>query len=115
MVWLEGAVDGEAEERRLFYVAATRAKDELYLCHPLFHVERDHTRTILRPSRFVSEITPIGPDAAPLFDEWIINEVPTAEVPALESKSRETVAPEVPALPAVDPPKKPELPLFRGR
>src|SRR6185436_20021370 len=46
---------GEEEERRLFYVAVTRAKDELYLLHPIFHVERDHTRTILRPSRFVGE------------------------------------------------------------
>ena len=26
---------GEEEERRLFYVATTRAKDELYLCYPL--------------------------------------------------------------------------------
>lgn len=27
--------EGEEEERRLFYVAVTRAKDELYLSHPL--------------------------------------------------------------------------------
>lgn len=65
---------GEEEERRLFYVAVTRAKDELYLLHPIFHIERDHTRTILRPSRFVSELESVG--ASPLFERWSIEETP---------------------------------------
>ncbi len=65
---------GEEEERRLFYVATTRAKDELYLLHPIFHVERDHTRTILRPSRFVTELD--VPGTSPLYERWTIEEAP---------------------------------------
>jgi DNA helicase-2/ATP-dependent DNA helicase PcrA len=48
--------EGEAEERRLFYVAVTRAKDELYLCQPEIRRGRDGTITFCRPSRFVVEI-----------------------------------------------------------
>jgi DNA helicase-2/ATP-dependent DNA helicase PcrA len=45
----------EEEERRLFYVAATRAKDELYLCCP---VSAGGWQSIyfLRPSRFIREL-----------------------------------------------------------
>jgi DNA helicase-2/ATP-dependent DNA helicase PcrA len=39
------------EERRLFYVAVTRARDELYLCRP--HREGP---TVLTPSRFLLEV-----------------------------------------------------------
>jgi DNA helicase-2/ATP-dependent DNA helicase PcrA len=42
------------EERRLFYVASTRAKEELYLTYPLFSADN-----ILRPSQFIKEL-PIG-------------------------------------------------------
>jgi DNA helicase-2/ATP-dependent DNA helicase PcrA len=54
------------EERRLFYVAVTRAKDELYVCYPL--MDNDYTRmsVIQRPSRFVTEIPP------ELFEVWTI-------------------------------------------
>jgi DNA helicase-2/ATP-dependent DNA helicase PcrA len=48
--------EGEAEERRLFYVAVTRAKDELFLCQPEMRRGRDGTITFCRPSRFVGEI-----------------------------------------------------------
>jgi DNA helicase-2/ATP-dependent DNA helicase PcrA len=48
--------EGEAEERRLFYVAITRAKDELYLCQPEMRRGRDGSITFCRPSRFVTEI-----------------------------------------------------------
>jgi DNA helicase-2/ATP-dependent DNA helicase PcrA len=65
--------DGEEEERRLFYVAATRARDELYLCHPLLHEERDRSRVILRPSRFVDEL-PTRP--APPYEKWAIEPEP---------------------------------------
>ncbi|MFH0879700.1 MAG: ATP-dependent helicase, partial [Lentisphaerota bacterium] len=51
----EGA-DNEAEERRLFYVAATRAKDELFLCVP--EMRRTHDGGVLSctPSRFIQEL-----------------------------------------------------------
>jgi len=94
---------GEEEERRLFYVAATRAKDDLYLVHPIFSVERDQTRVILRPSRFIAEI---DPQLETLVERWAIE---TTAAPA------STPLPAAPAaaLPAGDTPKPPDLgPLF---
>lgn len=45
------------EERRLFYVAVTRARDELYLSYPLlFHSRGGAMR--MEPSRFLREIPP---------------------------------------------------------
>ncbi len=44
------------EERRLFYVACTRAKDELVLCHPLVARDRYRVDVLLEPSRFVAEL-----------------------------------------------------------
>jgi DNA helicase-2/ATP-dependent DNA helicase PcrA len=45
----------EEEERRLFYVAVTRARDDLYLCYP---VAADDWQGLgfLRPSRFIREL-----------------------------------------------------------
>jgi DNA helicase-2/ATP-dependent DNA helicase PcrA len=48
--------EGEEEERRLFYVALTRAKDELYVCYPLLESDRARQSVIQRPSRFVTEV-----------------------------------------------------------
>jgi len=47
--------EGEEEERRLFYVAVTRAKDELYLTHPRLRMGKggDAWQT---PSRFLNEL-----------------------------------------------------------
>jgi DNA helicase-2/ATP-dependent DNA helicase PcrA len=47
---------GDAEERRLFYVAVTRAEDELFLCVPMVRRQRDGGMIFLDPSRFISEI-----------------------------------------------------------
>jgi DNA helicase II / ATP-dependent DNA helicase PcrA len=44
------------EERRLFYVAVTRAKDELYLCFPKVNA-RGGPSTLLTPSRFLTEVS----------------------------------------------------------
>lgn len=46
----------EAEERRLFYVAVTRAKDHLALCAPSSRRSRDGAVQRYRISRFISEI-----------------------------------------------------------
>ena len=83
LVWLaEGrfpsarAEDVE-EERRLFYVACTRAKDELYLCYPMVARDRYRVDVITEPSRFVSEL----PDAA--YQRWLVQEgEPAPELPA---------------------------------
>jgi len=58
--------DGEEEERRLFYVAITRAKNELYLSHPLMRAGYGSTGmdAMQQPSRFLSEIP------RDLLNEW---------------------------------------------
>lgn len=46
------------EERRLFYVAVTRAEEELYLLHPVFRFDRYLGQIITRPSKFLKELRP---------------------------------------------------------
>ena len=46
------------EERRLFYVACTRAREHLFLCYPILG-ERGRSRSMVRkPSRFLQELDP---------------------------------------------------------
>jgi DNA helicase-2/ATP-dependent DNA helicase PcrA len=58
--------EGEEEERRLFYVAITRAKNELYLSYPLERASfsKSGGDSMQRPSRFLSEIP------GDLLNEW---------------------------------------------
>jgi DNA helicase-2/ATP-dependent DNA helicase PcrA len=44
------------EERRLFYVAITRARDELYLSYPHMRLNAGYGDMFQRPSRFLKEI-----------------------------------------------------------
>ncbi len=44
------------EERRLFYVAVTRAKNELYLCFPKIASRAGPGGMLLQPSRFLTEL-----------------------------------------------------------
>jgi DNA helicase-2/ATP-dependent DNA helicase PcrA len=44
------------EERRLFYVAITRARDELYLTYPHMRLSGGYGDVFQRPSRFLQEI-----------------------------------------------------------
>ncbi len=60
------------EERRLFYVATTRAKDELYLAHVLTSRGRDNRVTMLRESQFVDELR-TGSEEHDPWEEWIID------------------------------------------
>ncbi|HEY2343639.1 MAG TPA: ATP-dependent helicase, partial [Chthoniobacteraceae bacterium] len=55
------------EERRLFYVAVTRAKDELYLSYPHLRLNAGYGEMLQHPSRFLGEI----PKA--LLEEWQIS------------------------------------------
>jgi len=58
-------VDGEEEERRLMYVAITRARNELYLTYPLVRSSPSASGDYMqRPSRFLEEIP------KELLDEW---------------------------------------------
>jgi DNA helicase-2/ATP-dependent DNA helicase PcrA len=52
------------EERRLFYVAITRAKDELYLTYPMMNPKSYTGDVICRPSQFLEDF-PVE-----LVEEW---------------------------------------------
>lgn len=67
--------EGEEEERRLFYVAVTRAKQELYLCHVFTHIARDRRAVLLRESVFLSELALDGlRDEDNPFESWELEE-----------------------------------------
>jgi DNA helicase-2/ATP-dependent DNA helicase PcrA len=78
VVWLtEGMFPGSRalernedveEERRLFYVAVTRCKDELYLTYPELRLNAGYGEAFQRPSRFVKEL----PEH--LYEEWEVNQ-----------------------------------------
>jgi len=55
---LQRAIDDDNvdEERRLFYVAVTRAEDELYVCFPMLQLQRGGGIFRLERSRFIDEI-----------------------------------------------------------
>lgn len=76
MIPLERALrepGGEEEERRLFYVAVTRAKDQLYLSYPVLDYSRSAGAQTLCPSRFLSEILPLSPqDEQRPFEQWTL-------------------------------------------
>jgi DNA helicase II / ATP-dependent DNA helicase PcrA len=67
--------DGEEEERRLFYVATTRAKDQLYLCYPQVSYARGIGSIGQIPSRFIREVSPSSRQtkACP-YDQWMVEE-----------------------------------------
>jgi DNA helicase-2/ATP-dependent DNA helicase PcrA len=57
-------LENEEEERRLFYVAITRARDELHLSYPMIRTMGAGGEAMQRPSRFLSELP------KELLDEW---------------------------------------------
>ncbi|MGZ5021260.1 MAG: ATP-dependent helicase [Chthoniobacterales bacterium] len=58
--------DAIEEERRLFYVAITRARDELYLTYPHMRLNAGYGDMFQRPSRFLKEIP------TSLVEDWQI-------------------------------------------
>jgi DNA helicase-2/ATP-dependent DNA helicase PcrA len=56
------------EERRLMYVASTRAKNNLFITYPMNLYDREAGTTLSKPSRFISEITP------DLAEGWLLEE-----------------------------------------
>ncbi|HEY5609893.1 MAG TPA: ATP-dependent helicase, partial [Thermoanaerobaculia bacterium] len=64
----EIVIPGEEEERRLFYVAVTRAKHELYLVFPVLARDRMQMDVLMEPSRFIREL----PDES--YEKWVIGE-----------------------------------------
>ena len=59
-------IPGEEEERRLFYVAVTRAKQELYLVFPVMARDRGGMDVLMEPSRFVRELP------GETYEKWVI-------------------------------------------
>jgi DNA helicase-2/ATP-dependent DNA helicase PcrA len=58
------------EERRLFYVAATRAMSEMYMLYPTIEEAKDGPSRMMRPSKFLVEL-----DRSPrVFERWQILE-----------------------------------------
>lgn len=55
------------EERRLFYVALTRAKDQLYLSYPMMNPRSYSGEVFQNPSRFLDDFP------AELVDEWKVS------------------------------------------
>ncbi|HET8579515.1 MAG TPA: 3'-5' exonuclease, partial [Nitrospiraceae bacterium] len=56
------------EERRLFYVAVTRAKRHLYLTYPINIYDKSSGLVLSKPSRFLEEVSP------GLLDSWALVE-----------------------------------------
>ncbi len=55
------------EERRLFYVALTRAKDELYLTYPILRLNAGAGEMLQRPSRFLADVP------AEFLEDWQVS------------------------------------------
>jgi DNA helicase-2/ATP-dependent DNA helicase PcrA len=65
------SLEGEEEERRLFYVALTRARDELYLSYPARRSASWDTGDVAQlPSRFLKELP------KDLIEEWNLRPTP---------------------------------------
>lgn len=60
--------EGEEEERRLFYVSITRARNELYLTYPLLRFTQGEGAALQTASRFIGEL----PEA--LYEEWSLRQ-----------------------------------------
>jgi len=67
--------EGLEEERRLFYVAVTRCKDELYLTYPEFRTNASYGEAFQRASPFLQEL----PEH--LTEAWDIESAPIGEAP----------------------------------
>ena len=59
---------GEEEERRIFYVATTRSRDELYLSYPIVRAGGYGASVVQQPSRFLQEL----PET--LYETWQLEE-----------------------------------------
>lgn len=63
-----GDLDAMEEERRLMYVACTRAKENLFITYPINIYDRESGTILTKPSRFLE-----GLDES-LLDLWVIGE-----------------------------------------
>ena len=61
-------IESLEEERRLMYVAATRAKQNLFISYPMNIFDRHNGMTLSKPSRFISDVN------EDLAEEWLLEE-----------------------------------------
>ena len=61
-------IESLEEERRLMYVAVTRAKKNLFVCYPVNIFDRRTGFTLSKPSRFIQSIN------EELAEEWLLEE-----------------------------------------
>ncbi len=61
------------EERRLFYVACTRAKENLYITYPINIFDRESGMVLSKPSRFIDGIS------EDILDKYVIDETDIEE------------------------------------
>lgn len=61
------------EERRLFYVAVTRARDRIHLLYPMTRFDYNYGTIIARPSMFLQELLPDS------YERWEVSEEPIHE------------------------------------
>ncbi len=73
---------GEEEERRIFYVAMTRARDELYLSYPIIRPGGYGASVVQQPSRFLQEL----PEH--LYETWQLEEEPVEGIDSVASRSK---------------------------
>ncbi len=74
---------GEEEERRIFYVGTTRARNELYLSYPIVRPGSGMAGALLQqPSRFLQEIP------TRLMEPWEIFDAPTSQERSPASRQR---------------------------
>jgi DNA helicase-2/ATP-dependent DNA helicase PcrA len=66
-LWSIGDADDLEEERRLMYVALTRARDHLFVTYPVSVFHPSSGRVLNRPSRFLEDV-PKG-----LFERWAVS------------------------------------------
>ena len=62
------SMDDMEEERRLMYVATTRAKNQLFLSYPIDLYDRESGMTLSKPSRFIADI----PDG--IVDRYVVED-----------------------------------------
>ncbi len=81
------------EERRLFYVGATRAKEKLYLAHAHERARFGNETSPALPSRFLEELAPDFIEQAPVrrarFQEPALMPEPDTIMPVYEDESQE--------------------------
>ncbi len=61
-------IESLEEERRLMYVASTRAKQNLFISYPMNIFDRHNGMTLSKPSRFIAEVS------EEIAEEWLLEE-----------------------------------------